>query len=343
MLTLRVVVADSVPGGEAEDSAGRALDSGTADLGGVLPDNLGEVTVQVNVHVGGGVLLAVESPVGHLTVVPLVGNTTSSSLVLESVNIAGSTPRSEVLAVAALALLPIECVSYRITGCMDENLHVVLENATVGGVLGVTGKLVVPLKSRGGVVGTVDVVVSKHDLVVGTLEIKVRRFDASLNSDLGFELGLSLGGSRLDNLLDGGLGLLNNGFRSLVDGRGGGGLDNNDLLLLDLLNLLGRLGVGPDGNDNRLGSLLGLDGSGLRGHLDNLGLLSLLSDLGGLGGLVDGSSGLGLGVLGDDDGDNLVDPLGLHGTLLESVSNGAGRSQDGASADHKQRCLHSDR
>jgi hypothetical protein len=92
MLTLRVVVANGVPGREAEDSSGRALDSGTADLGRVLPDNLGEVTVEVNVHVRGGVLLAVESPVGHLTVVPLVGNTTSSSFVLESINVAGSTP-----------------------------------------------------------------------------------------------------------------------------------------------------------------------------------------------------------------------------------------------------------
>lgn len=54
MLTLRVVVANGVPRGEAEDSSRRALDSGTADLGGVLPDNLGEVTVEVDVHVGRG-------------------------------------------------------------------------------------------------------------------------------------------------------------------------------------------------------------------------------------------------------------------------------------------------
>jgi hypothetical protein len=118
-VTLRVVVANGVPRGEAENSSGRALDSGTADLGGVLPDNLGEVAVEVNVHVGGGVLLAVESPVGHLTVIPLVGNTTSSSLVLESINVAGSTPGSEVLAVAAIALV-----------------HVVLENTAICSVLG---------------------------------------------------------------------------------------------------------------------------------------------------------------------------------------------------------------
>lgn len=91
-LTLRVVVADGVPRREAENSSGRALDSGAANLGGVLPDNLSEVTVEVNVHISRRVLLAVESPVGHLVVVPLVGNTTSSSLVLEAINIACGTP-----------------------------------------------------------------------------------------------------------------------------------------------------------------------------------------------------------------------------------------------------------
>lgn len=105
-LTLRVVVADGVPRGEAEDSSGSALDSSAADLGGVLPDDLGEVAVEVNVHVLRRVVLAVESPVRHLAVVPLIGNTTSSSLVLETVNVGGSAPGSEVLAVAAIALVP---------------------------------------------------------------------------------------------------------------------------------------------------------------------------------------------------------------------------------------------
>jgi hypothetical protein len=111
-LTRRVIVADGVPRGEAEDSSGRALDSGTADLGGVLPDDLGEVAVEVNVHILRRVILAVESPVRHLAVVPLVGNTTSSSLVLETVNVGGGAPRSEVLTVAALALVPTYYVNY---------------------------------------------------------------------------------------------------------------------------------------------------------------------------------------------------------------------------------------
>jgi hypothetical protein len=353
MLTLRVVVANGVPRGEAEDSSRRALDSGTADLGGVLPDNLGEVTVEVNVHLGGGVLLAIESPVGHLIVVPLVGNTTSSSLVLESINVAGSTPGSEVLAVTAIALVPIQFISQNVIRCTSINLHVVLEDTTVGSVLGVAGELIVPLKSGGRVVRAVDVVVGKHDGVVGTLERKARGVDASFNSDLG----LGTGGGRLDDLLDGSLSLLDNWRRGLVNRRGSGRLHNDLLSILILLNNLGgRLRVDPDSDDfrlsrlfldDRLGSLL-LDNDRSRSRsgllLDDLD--NFLGDLGSLGGLIDScgvSSLLGLSTLSDDDGDNLVDPFGLHGTLLESVSDGAGRGQNGASADHKQRCLHDDR
>lgn len=106
-LTLRVVVADGVPRGVLKDGASRALDSGAADLGGVLPDNLGEVAVELDVHAIRGVLLAVEGPVAHLTVVPLVGDTTGGGLLLHVIDVTSSTPRGEVLAVATVALVPM--------------------------------------------------------------------------------------------------------------------------------------------------------------------------------------------------------------------------------------------
>lgn len=224
-----------------------------------------------------------------------------------------------------------------------------LKDTAIGSVLGVAGELIVPLKSRGRVVGAVDVVVGKHDGVVGTIERKVRGVDASFNSNLR----LGSGGGRLDDLLDGSLGLLDDGLRGLVDGSGSGRLLDNLLgVLLD--HLRGGRRVDPDSDDlglrrllldDRLGSfLLDHDRSRSRLLLDDLD--SVLGDLGSLGGFVDCGgvrSLLGLGTLSDDDGDNLVDPFGLHGTLVKNVSNGAGRSQDGASADHEQRCLHDDR
>jgi hypothetical protein len=251
-LTLRVVVADGVPRGEAENSSGRALDSGAADLGGVLPDNLSEVTVEVDVHILRRVLLAVESPVAHLVVVPLVGNTTSSSLVLETINVASGTPRSEVLAVAAIALLPknVSVIKSFITCVVD--LHVVLENTTVGSVLGIACKLIIPFKGSGRVVKAVDVVVGKHNSVIGTIQREViTAAGRDLNLGFGNLSGLS------DNLFNGSLGLLDNGGRRLID------------------LLLGRLRLGLDSNDRNFGSLLG--GGGLAGRLlDLLGLRSLL-------------------------------------------------------------------
>lgn len=233
-LTLRVVVADGVPRGEAENSSGRALDSGAADLRGVLPDNLSEVTVEVNVHISRRVLLAIESPVAHLVVVPLVGNTTSSSLILEAINVACGTPRSEVLAVAAIALLPkdMSVINSLFTHVID--LHVVLENTTVGGVLGVAGKLIIPLKGRGRVVKTVDVVVGEHNSVIGTIQ---REVITAASRDL--NLGLGSLGRLSDNLFDGSLGLLDDGCGRLIDG------------------LLSRLRLGLDSNDRNLRGLLG--------------------------------------------------------------------------------------
>lgn len=58
-LTGRVVVADGVPGGEGQDTASRALDSSTSDLGRALPDNLGEVTEVVKGLAAGRVLSTV--------------------------------------------------------------------------------------------------------------------------------------------------------------------------------------------------------------------------------------------------------------------------------------------
>lgn len=58
-LTRRVVVADGVPGGEGQDTASWALDSGTSDLGRALPDNLGEVSKVVKGLAAGRVLSAV--------------------------------------------------------------------------------------------------------------------------------------------------------------------------------------------------------------------------------------------------------------------------------------------
>lgn len=49
--TRRVVVADGVPGVEAQNSAGGALDSSAPDLGRGLPYHLGEVAPVVEVGV----------------------------------------------------------------------------------------------------------------------------------------------------------------------------------------------------------------------------------------------------------------------------------------------------
>lgn len=113
MLTLRVVVADSVPRGVLEGGASRALDSGASDLGGVLPDNLGEVAVELGVHAIRGVVLAIEGPVVHLTVVPPVGNTGGGADLLLALDAISGTPNGEILAVATVALLPTSGLVYR--------------------------------------------------------------------------------------------------------------------------------------------------------------------------------------------------------------------------------------
>lgn len=58
-LTRRVIVADGVPGGEGQDTASWALDSGTSNLGRALPDNLGEVSEVAKGLAAGRVLSAV--------------------------------------------------------------------------------------------------------------------------------------------------------------------------------------------------------------------------------------------------------------------------------------------
>lgn len=88
-LTRRLVVADSVPRLQAQNSATSTLDSGTANMGRSLPDNLGKVTIVAERNVGGGVGHAIEvGIVWHLAVVPLVADTLGSRLDLQVVNVA---------------------------------------------------------------------------------------------------------------------------------------------------------------------------------------------------------------------------------------------------------------
>lgn len=203
-----------------------------------------------------------------------------------------------------------------------------LENATVGGVLSVAGKGVVPNQIGGRVVGTVDVVVVEHDRRVVALKGQVVGAAGAARLLSGDGLSLLLGGGLL-------LGGDNDDRRLLL----GGGLRLRLRLRLDI----GRLGGG-----SLLGSRLRL-GSDAHGLLDLSGglrsrLRGLLKEDNGRGSRLLGRGGI---ALGDSDGDILIDPLGgegtLHETLLERSADGAGRGQDGASADKEHRRLHGDR
>lgn len=198
-----------------------------------------------------------------------------------------------------------------------------LENATVGGVLSIAGKGLVPDQIGSRVVGAVDVVVVEHDGLVVALKGQVVGTAGAARLLSGDGLSLLLGGGLL-------LGGDNDNRRLLLHGLGLG---------LDI----GRLGGGSLlGSRLLLGSaahrLLNL-GGGLRSRLRGL----LKEDNGG------GRRLLGLGgiALSDGDGDILIDPLSGEDTLLETLlersADGAGRGQDGASADKEHRRLHGDR
>lgn len=261
-----VVVADGVPRRKAKDGAGIALNGSASQLGGGLPDNLGEVAPGVEVRASRGVVRAVEGPVHHLVVVPLVSDAGGSSLDLLAADVARGTPRSKVLTIAAVALV-----------------HVVSEDAALGGVLGILGQGVVPLKGGSRVVETVDVVLVENGALV-----------------VGAGLGL---GRRLR---------LGVGLRS-------------------------RLGVRLRSG---LGSLAGLRGLGgnIDGGLDDLGSLSGGRSRGGSRRLDKDGLGLDrrLGASGDGDGNNLENPLGLHGALVD----GAGHGEQGARRGEEERGLH---
>lgn len=104
MLTWALVVADSEVWGDTTTSvgktAGRAVVGGAGDLGGVLPDDLGEVAPGLEIaHVG---LLSVESGVeGLLSVVEHVAD--------DSRDVVGSNTSSDVLAVSTTSSGAAKC------------------------------------------------------------------------------------------------------------------------------------------------------------------------------------------------------------------------------------------
>lgn len=122
--------------------AARAVLSGTADLGGTLPDKLGEVTPFLEVgHVRVG--LAVEvGVVADLAVVEQLGD--------DSRNVVGLDTSGDVLTVVTAV-----------------NIHAVGVDAGGSNLGGSSGELRVPLKGRSRVVGTVDIVVVNNALLVG--------------------------------------------------------------------------------------------------------------------------------------------------------------------------------
>ena len=215
-----------------------------------------------------GVVLAVGRPVVHLIVIPLVGNTLSGSLVLETVHIAGGSPRSKILAVATIALVPVveSAFVFWFQGWL-ENSHVMGKDAGVSGVLGILGQGSVPLQGRSGVVGAVEVVVvDDGGLVVVQRDIIADRGSGGLgllhNSGLRLRLRssggsglLRLGGSGSSGLLrndgsgnDDVRGLGSSGVNSLVSG-GSGILEEDDI---------GGLLASRDGHGNDIVDPFGL-------------------------------------------------------------------------------------
>jgi hypothetical protein len=169
-VTRRAVVADGVPGLHSEDGTSLALDSSAADLLGVLPDDLGEVTEGTEGKAGGRVGGAVDAvEAAHLSVVPLVGDSTGGRLNGFVVNISSRAPRSQVLSHCA-------------------HRCVVLEDTGVSELLGPAGELVVPLKSGSGVVHAVKVVVLEN----GGLEVTADVDLAAAGTSVGILGGLGL-------------------------------------------------------------------------------------------------------------------------------------------------------
>jgi len=120
----------------------RAVLSGTADLGGTLPDELREVTPLFEVgHVGVG--LAVEvGVVADFAVVEQLSD--------DSRNVVGLDTSGNVLTVVTTI-----------------DIHAVGVDASGSNLGGSGGKRRVPLEGRSRVVGTVDVVVVNNALLVG--------------------------------------------------------------------------------------------------------------------------------------------------------------------------------
>lgn len=162
-LTRGVVVADSVPGRIRQNSSSRALNSGASDLGSGLPNGLSEVAPFHEVSTCGGVAHAVVGEEVNLAVVPLHSDSSLCGLQLHARDITGRPPRGKILAVTTTTLIPAKSVSkIFMLQHRSLNLHVVGEDATVGSVLSIRGEIVVPLQARGGVIGTVDVMMIHH-------------------------------------------------------------------------------------------------------------------------------------------------------------------------------------
>jgi hypothetical protein len=144
-LTRGTVVADSEVRRDVLTNVGKtagAVLSGTADLGSTLPDKLREVTPLLEVgHIRVG--LAVEvGVVANLAVVEELSNDSGDVVSLDT--------SGNVLTVVTAI-----------------DVHAVGIDASGSNLGGSRGQLRVPLKSRGRVVGTVDIVVVDNALLVG--------------------------------------------------------------------------------------------------------------------------------------------------------------------------------
>jgi hypothetical protein len=144
-LTRGTVVADSEVRRDVLTNVGKtagAVLSGTADLGSTLPDKLREVTPLLEVgHIRVG--LAVEvGVVANLAVVEELSNDSGDVVSLDT--------SGNVLTVVAAI-----------------DVHAVGIDTSGSNLGGSRGQLRVPLKSRGRVVGTVDIVVVDNALLVG--------------------------------------------------------------------------------------------------------------------------------------------------------------------------------
>lgn len=144
-LTRGTVVADSEVGRDVLTNVGktaRAVLSGTADLGSTLPDKLREVTPLFEV---GHVRVGLAVKVGVVTNFAVVEELSNDSRDVVSLDTSGN-----VLTVVATV-----------------NIHAVGIDTSGSNLGGSRGQLRVPLKGRGRVVGTVDVVVIDNALLVG--------------------------------------------------------------------------------------------------------------------------------------------------------------------------------